>query len=167
MKRIDFLKGLGVLPLAFIMPTILRRQSSGIIREKFRNHPNPTDEEFNQDGWYFENGHWEQRLVCIRASHLKNGEITVSKHGTVIKKEWKKPYYENQKGMCVYTYPEFVSTSKIKLPKTARVCYSSWSNRFRVDDAPDLTRAKLIQFTWSTAPMVADGAEIPLIGYFK
>lgn len=175
MNRRKFLSGLGILPAAFVMPKFFgSNKSSGVTREKFKPHPNPTDEEFNQDGWYFENGRWVMRSVCVRVPNLPRAEITVTRDGIAIKKEWKKPFHENVKGLCVYTYPKFVSTSGMKLPKEARVCYkgsmhSEYGDKlgWRIQDSPTATRDKLIHFTWPTAPLVPEGKNVRVIGRFQ
>jgi hypothetical protein len=165
MKRIDFLKCLGFAPMGLVLPKALA--DSGVTRDGFKNHPNPTDEEFNQDGYYFQDGQWVMRIAGVRLPDmcLRDGEITVDRNGRVVKKKWIEPYSDNTRGICVYSKPKLVSD--MKLPKKARVCYDYFNHRWRIMDVPDHTRDKMVEFTWAEAPQVAEGASIPIIGYFK
>lgn len=164
MKRKDFLKCLGIAPLGLMIPKLL--ENSGIAREslpKCTNH-NSSDEEMNQDGYYFESGYWVMRAACVRLPYRKNEEITVSRDGKVIKKRWEKSYFENEKGVLKISPVKFRGDGQ--LPKEAQVCYDSWRHRWRIQDAPDNTRDKIIHLTWSTAPIVLEGENIPVIGRF-
>jgi len=161
MKRLDFIKSLGLLPAVCVAPKLV-----GLGKKDLRFF-NPTIEEQNKAGWYFGKKHWDYRVVGIRLPYRRNQKFLVTDNGFLVKRTGFGFYYESPKCTVEYSYPEFVFDGNLHLPKEARVCYDMRHGAWMIRDCPDRTLDQNVFYTWPDAPIVEEGDNIPIIGRVK